>query len=94
MIQTLLLELLLYPGQDLLQFVQLLLLALPLHIQVDQSFDAGLVTDLGLGFEFGDLAVDGLLEKNFLRDGPHFIGGSSRGGGLLTTLSLLYRLYP
>ena len=61
---------------------------------VDQSFDAGLVTDLGLGFEFGDLAVDGMLEKNFLRDGPHFIGGSSRGGGLLTTLSLLYRFYP
>ena len=61
---------------------------------VAQSFDAGLVTDLGLGFEFGDLAVDGMLEKNFLRDGPHFIGGSSRGGGLLTTLSLLYRFYP
>ena len=60
----------------------------------DQSFDAGLVTDLGLGFEFGDLAVDGMLEKDFLRDGPHFIGGSSRGGGLLTTLSLLYRFYP
>jgi hypothetical protein len=61
---------------------------------VDQWFDAGLVTDVGLGFEFGDLAMDGMLEKNFLRDGPHFIGGSSRGGGLLTTLSLLYRFYP
>ncbi|HJP29582.1 MAG: hypothetical protein QF689_14645 [Candidatus Latescibacteria bacterium] len=61
---------------------------------VDLSFDAGLVTDIGLGFEFGDLAVDGMLEKNFLRDGPHFIGGSSRGGGLLTTLSFVYRLYP
>ena len=60
---------------------------------VDLSFDAGLVTNVGLGFEFDDLAIDGRLEKNFLRDGPHFIGGSSRGGGLLTTLSCVYRFY-
>ena len=60
---------------------------------VDLIFDAGLVTALGIGLEFGDFVVDGMLEKDFLRDGPHFIGGSSRGGGLLTTLSLTYRLY-
>jgi len=60
---------------------------------VDLIFDAGLVTDLGMGLEFGDFVLDGVLEKDFLRDGPHFLGGSSRGGGLLTTLSVMYRLY-
>lgn len=61
---------------------------------VDLSFDSGVVTDVGLGLEFGSLMVDGLIEKNFLRDGPHFLGGSSRGGGVFTTLSVLYRFYP
>ena len=50
---------------------------------------SGCIQPQPIGFEFGDLAIDGMLEKNFLRDGPHFIGGSSRGGGLLTTLSIL-----
>lgn len=59
----------------------------------DRAFDTHLVSDVGLGFEFGPLAVDGLLEKDFLRDGPHFIGGSRRGGGLLSTMSILYRFY-
>ena len=62
--------------------------------EVDLYFDAGLVTDVGLGIEFGDFVLDGMLEKDFLRDGPHFLGGSSRGGGLLVNISLLYRLYP
>ena len=62
--------------------------------EVDLYFDNGFVTDVGLGIEFGDFVLDGMLEKDFLRDGPHFLGGSSRGGGLLANISLLYRLYP
>ncbi len=60
---------------------------------VDLSFATGLATDVGIGLEFGDFVIDGMLQKDFLRDGPHFLGGSSRGGGLLTTLSILYRFY-
>lgn len=57
------------------------------------SFGTGLTSDIGLGLEFGPLLVDGRVEKDFLRDGPHFIGGSARGGGVLSTASLIYRLY-
>lgn len=60
---------------------------------VDLSFDTAFVTHVGVGLEFGHLVVDGVLEKNFLRDGPHFIGGSARGGGLVSTLSMMYRFY-
>jgi hypothetical protein len=38
--------------------------------------------------------LDGLLERDFLRDGPHFIGGSRHGGGILSHLSLTYRFNP
>jgi len=57
-----------------------------------RTFDAGMRTDVGLGMVFGDLRLDGVLEKDFLRDGPHFIGGSRRGGGLFANLSLEYLL--
>ncbi|MDA0338037.1 MAG: hypothetical protein O2782_22940 [bacterium] len=60
---------------------------------VDLSFATGLATDVGIGVEIGDFVIDGMLQKDFLRDGPHFLGGSPRGGGLLTTLSILYRFY-
>jgi hypothetical protein len=59
-----------------------------------QDFDAVLKTHLGLGLEFGPLLLDGLLERDFLRDGPHFIGGSRHGGGILSRLSLTYRFTP
>lgn len=61
---------------------------------IDREFDGGLTTQIGLGFERGPVVVDGLLVKDFLRDGPDLIGGSPHGGGLLSTLSLLYRFYP
>lgn len=61
---------------------------------VDMSFDGRFAASVGLGFEAGHFALDGQLENDFLRDGPHFLGGSSRGGGLLSTMSLVYRLYP
>lgn len=60
----------------------------------EREFEAGLTPNVGIGFERGPVAVDGMLEKDFLRDGPDFVGGSPRGGGLLSALSLLYRFYP
>lgn len=58
------------------------------------SFTTNFTTHLGLGLEFADLLLDGLLERDFLRDGPHFLGGSRHGGGILSHLSLTYRFHP
>ena len=58
------------------------------------SFGTTFTTHLGLGIEFSNLLLDGLLERDFLRDGPHFIGGSRHGGGILSQLSLTYRFNP
>ena len=55
-----------------------------------RTSDSSLQTEMGIGLEFGPLQLDGLLEKNFLRDGPQFLGGSPHGGGLFTQLSLTY----
>jgi len=55
-----------------------------------RSFDAVLQTELGLGLEFDDLEIDGLLERDFLRDGPHLFGGSRHGGGIFSKVSLTY----
>ncbi len=55
------------------------------------SFTTNFSTHLGLGLEFGNLLLDGLLERDFLRDGPHILGGSRHGGGILSHLSLTYR---
>lgn len=55
------------------------------------SFTTTFNTHLGLGIEFANLLLDGLIESDFLRDGPHFIGGSRHGGGILSHLSLTYR---
>ena len=57
-------------------------------------FATSLTTHIGLGIEFSALQLDGLLERNFLRDGPHFLGGSRHGGGFLSHLSLTYRFNP
>jgi hypothetical protein len=59
-----------------------------------QSFTTTFTTTLGLGIEFSNLLLDGLLEHDFLRDGPHLIGGSRHGGGILSHLSLTYRFNP
>jgi hypothetical protein len=56
-----------------------------------REFDSSLRVDLGLGLEFGPVLLDGLLEKDFLRDGPHVIGGSRHGGGIFSRVSLVYR---
>ena len=56
-----------------------------------EDFHTAFKIDLGLGFEFGSLLIDGLLERDFLRDGPHIIGGSRHGGGLFSAMSLTYR---
>lgn len=59
----------------------------------DLRYSSAFAADVGLGFEAGRFSLDGHLETDFLRDGPHILGGSRRGGGLLSTLSLQYRLY-
>ena len=56
-----------------------------------RKFDSSLQIELGLGLEFGPVLLDGLLEKDFLRDGPHVIGGSRHGGGIFSRISLVYR---
>lgn len=56
-----------------------------------REFDSSLQIDLGVGLEFGPVLLDGHLEKDFLRDGPHLIGGSRHGGGIFSRISLLYR---
>ena len=56
-----------------------------------RQFDSTLEVNLGLGLEFGPVLVDGHLERDFLRDGPHFIGGSRHGGGIFSRISILYR---
>lgn len=55
-----------------------------------RDFDTALGTELGLGLEFGTLQIDGLFERDFFRDGPHFLGGSRHGGGILSQISLTY----
>ena len=60
--------------------------------QTTKSFDTAIEIDLGIGLEFGSLMLDGYLERDFLRDGPHLIGGSRHGGGIFSKLSLTYRL--
>ena len=47
---------------------------------------------LGLGLEFGAVILDGHLERDFLRDGPDFIGGSRHGGGILSRVSVTHRM--
>ncbi len=56
----------------------------------NEDFEGTFRSDFGLGFKFGSVMLDGLIERDFLRDGPHFIGGSRRGGGIFSELSLTY----
>ena len=56
----------------------------------DKSFKGSFRADFGLGLKFGPLLLDGLIERNFLRDGPHIIGGSRHGGGVFSEFSLTY----
>ena len=60
------------------------------RIATTRDFQTEFQTNLGLGLEFDALRLDGLLERDFLRDGPHLIGGSRHGGGLFSRLSLVY----
>ena len=55
-----------------------------------RDYDVGFETNLGMGLEFGPLMIDGRLERDFLRDGPHLIGGSRHGGGIFSAVSLSY----
>lgn len=55
---------------------------------LDSHFDI----QLGLGLEFGPVLLDGHLERDFLRDGPDFIGGSRHGGGILSRISVTHRM--
>ena len=48
--------------------------------------------NLGLGLEFGNVQIDGHLEQDFLRDGPHIIGGSRHGGGIFSAVSMTYQI--
>jgi hypothetical protein len=59
----------------------------------DESFSTHLVSHVGVGFRFGDVAVDGLLRKQILRDGPYLLTGDADEGGLFTNLSLTYFLF-
>ena len=58
---------------------------------LQEDFQGDFKVDVGLGLEFGSLLIDGVLERDFLRDGPHIIGGSRNGGGVFSALSLTYR---
>ena len=58
-----------------------------------ESFSTHLVSHVGVGFRFGDVAVDGLLRKQILRDGPYLLTGDADEGGLFTNLSLTYFLF-
>ena len=59
---------------------------------IDQrkSFDTAFNLEFGLGFTFGGMKLDGVMEKNLLRDGPHFIGGAAHGGGLFSGATITY----
>ena len=61
-------------------------------VATEKQFRTNFRTDLGLGLQFGPLTMDGLLERDFLRDGPHIIGGSRHGGGIFSRVSLTYHL--
>lgn len=61
------------------------------QISEQRHFNSALQTQVGLGMEFGPVLLDGLLERDFLRDGPHFIGGSRHGGGIFSQLGITYR---
>ncbi len=54
------------------------------------DFTTAFKTNLGVGLEFGSLLLDGLLERDFLRDGPHLIGGSRHGGGIFSKISITF----
>ena len=56
-----------------------------------ESFRSSIETNFGLGLQFGDLMLDGLLERDFLRDGPHLVGGSRHGGGIFSKIGLTYK---
>jgi len=60
------------------------------QIEEQRQFHSTLKTTLGLGIELGPVLLDGLLEHDFLRDGPHFIGGSRHGGGIFSQLGITY----
>ena len=59
-------------------------------VAVEKHFDTRFRSDLGIGMRFGPLTMDGLLERDFLRDGPHIVGGSRHGGGIFSSVSLTY----
>lgn len=61
------------------------------QINEQRHFASELQTQVGLGMEFGPVLLDGLLERDFLRDGPHFIGGRRHGGGIFSQLGITYR---
>ena len=46
----------------------------------NEDFEGVFRTDFGLGFKFGSVMLDGLIERDFLRDGPHFIAEAAAGG--------------
>jgi hypothetical protein len=62
----------------------------PATTSKNEDFESEFRADFGLGLKFGPVLLDGLIERDFLRDGPHFIGGSRRGGGVFSELSLTY----
>ena len=47
---------------------------------------------LGLAFELGPVLLDGHLERDFLRDGPDFLGGSRHGGGILSRVTVTHQM--
>ena len=60
------------------------------NIDQKKSFDTAFNLEFGLGFMFGGMVLDGVVEKNLLRDGPHFIGGAAHGGGLFSGATITY----
>jgi hypothetical protein len=57
-----------------------------------RGFDTPFRIEFGLGFRFGSVTLDGVVEKDFFRDGPYLIGGNRHGGGFFSNATLTYRL--
>jgi hypothetical protein len=57
-----------------------------------RSLESHFDIQLGLGLEFGAVLLDGHLERDFLRDGPDFVGGSRHGGGILSKVTVTHRM--
>ena len=55
------------------------------------TFQTDFQLELGLGVRLGRVLLDGVMEKDLFRDGPHFIGGGRHGGGFFSNATITYQ---